>query len=83
MSPYEITHAGGSVEHYNEEAGAVWMQRLTNTYPSTAWLNPVPEQYWGYTQSIRIMQRVLNDRMYPLTLDGLDDAMRTLSRKAG
>jgi hypothetical protein len=83
MSPYEITHAGGSVEQYNEEAGAVWMQRLTNTYPAAVWLNPVPEQYWGYTQSIRVMQRVMNDRMYPLTLEGLDDAMRTLSRKAG
>jgi uncharacterized protein with von Willebrand factor type A (vWA) domain len=83
MSPYEITHAGGSVEHYNEEAGATWMQRLTNTYPATVWLNPVPEQYWGYTQSIRVMQRVMSDRMYPLTLAGLDDAMRTLSRKAG
>jgi hypothetical protein len=82
MSPYEITHAGGSVEHYNEEAGAVWMQRLTTTYPATVWLNPVPEQYWGYTPSIRIMQQVMNDRMYPLTLEGLDDAMRTLSRKA-
>jgi uncharacterized protein with von Willebrand factor type A (vWA) domain len=82
MSPYEITHAGGSVEHYNEEAGATWMQRLTNTYPAAVWLNPVPEQYWGYTQSIRVMQRVMNDRMYPLTLEGLDDAMRTLSRKA-
>jgi uncharacterized protein len=82
MSPYEITHAGGSVEHYNEEAGASWMQRLTNTYPATVWLNPVPEQYWGYTQSIRIVQQLMSDRMYPLTLDGLDDAMRTLSRKA-
>jgi len=82
MSPYEVTHAGGSVEHYNEEAGAVWMDRLTRTYPAAVWLNPVPEQYWGYTQSIRVMQRVMNDRMYPLTLAGLDEAMRTLSRKA-
>lgn len=83
MSPYEITHAGGSVEHYNEEAGATWMQRLTNTYPAAVWLNPVPEQYWGHTQSIRVMQRLMTDRMFPLTLKGLEDAMRTLSRKSG
>ncbi len=83
MSPYEITHPGGSVEHYNEEAGAAWLQRLTNTYPATIWLNPVEERYWGHTQSTRIMQQLLTDRMYPLTLKGLDDAMRTLTRKAG
>jgi uncharacterized protein len=83
MSPYEITHPGGSVEHYNEEAGATWMQRLTNTYPATVWLNPVPEAYWGHTPSTRIMQQLMGDRMFPLTLAGLDEAMRTLSRKAG
>jgi len=83
MSPYEITHPGGSVEHFNEEAGAVWMHRISNTYPATAWLNPVPEKHWGYSQSIAIMRELLNDRMFPLTLDGLDDAMRELSRKQG
>ena len=83
MSPYEITHPGGSVEHFNEEAGAVWMQRLTNTYPAAAWLNPVPQQHWGYSQSIRVMRELMDDRMYPLTLAGLDDAMRSLTRKAG
>jgi uncharacterized protein with von Willebrand factor type A (vWA) domain len=82
MSPYEITHPGGSVEHFNEEAGAVWMQRLTNTYPAAVWLNPMQEQYWGYSHSIRIMRELMQDRMYPLTLKGLDDAMRTLSRKS-
>ncbi|MBB4153489.1 hypothetical protein GGQ80_001391 [Sphingomonas jinjuensis] len=81
MSPYEITHAGGSVEHMNEEAGAVWLQRLTTTYPAAAWLNPIPEAQWGYSQSIAIMRRLMNDRMYPLTLTGLDDAMRELTRK--
>jgi uncharacterized protein len=81
MSPYEITHSGGSVEHFNEESGTVWMQRLTNTYPAAAWLNPVPEAHWGYSQSIRILQELMNDRMYPLTLGGLDDAMRSLTRK--
>jgi uncharacterized protein len=82
MSPYEITHPGGSVEHFNEEAGAVWLKRLTTTYPSAVWLNPVEEPYWGYTPSIRIVRELMQDRMYPLTLDGLDDAMRTLSRKS-
>jgi uncharacterized protein len=82
MSPYEISHAGGSVEHFNEESGVTWMQRLTNTYPAAAWLNPVPEAHWGYSQSIRILQDLMNDRMYPLTLSGLDDAMRTLTRKS-
>ena len=80
MSPYEITHAGGSVEHHNEEAGAVWLKRMANTYPSAVWLNPTPEQYWGYTASTQIVRELMQDRMYPLTLEGLDDAMRTLSR---
>jgi len=82
MSAYEITHPGGSVEHYNEEAGAVWLQRMTQTWPSAAWLNPVPEQYWGHTGSIGLVRQLMHDRMFPLTLAGLDDAMRTLTRKA-
>ena len=81
MSPYEITHPGGSVEHMNEEAGAVWMQRITNTYPAAAWLNPVPEEQWAYSQSGRIIGELMNDRMFPLTIAGLDSAMRELSRK--
>ena len=81
MSPYEITHPGGSVEHYNEEAGALWLQRMTETWPSAAWLNPVPEQYWGHTGSIRLVRELMHERMYPLTLAGLDEAMRALSRK--
>ena len=81
MSPYEITHPGGSVEHFNEESGAVWMHRLTNTYPAAVWLNPIPEQQWGYSQSLRIIRELMTDRMYPLTLAGLDDAMRELTRK--
>jgi uncharacterized protein with von Willebrand factor type A (vWA) domain len=81
MSPYEITHPGGSVEHFNEEAGAVWMQRMTTTYPAAVWLNPVPEAQWGYSQSVRILRDLMTDRMYPLTLAGLDDAMRELTRK--
>lgn len=81
MSPYEITHPGGSVEHFNEESGSVWLQRLVSTYPAAAWLNPVPEQHWGYSQSTKIIQQALSGRMYPLTLNGLDDAMRELTRK--
>jgi hypothetical protein len=81
MSPYEITHAGGSVEHMNEEAGAVWIDRLTTTYPAAVWLNPTPEQYWGHSYSTQLMKQLMHDRMYPLTLEGLDDAMRELSRK--
>ncbi len=81
MSPYEITHPGGSVEHFNEESGAVWLQRMTGTYPAAAWLNPVLEQHWGYSQSTKIIQQMMTGRMYPLTLSGLDDAMRELTRK--
>ncbi len=81
MSPYEITHPGGSVEHFNEEAGAVWLQRVTNTYPATVWLNPTPEQHWAYAQSVRVIRELMNGRMYGLTLEGLDEAMRELSRK--
>ncbi len=81
MSPYEITHPGGSVEHFNEESGAVWLHRMTTTYPATVWLNPVPEEQWGYSQSIRIIKELVNNRMYPLTLAGLDEGMRELTRK--
>ncbi|MBK8629963.1 MAG: VWA domain-containing protein [Sphingomonadales bacterium] len=82
MSPYEISHPGGSVEHFNEESGTVWMQRIVNTYPATVWLNPTPEAHWNYSQSTKIMKELVKDRMYPLTLDGLDDAMRELVKKA-
>jgi uncharacterized protein len=75
MSPYEISHPGGSVEHFNEEAGAVWMQRMANTYPAAVWLNPTPEAHWGYSQSTKILKELMKDRMYP------DDAMRELVRK--
>jgi uncharacterized protein len=81
MSPYEISHPGGSVEHFNEEAGAVWVQRMVNTYPAAVWLNPTPEAHWNYSQSTKIIKELLKDRMYPLTLGGLDDAMRELVRK--
>jgi uncharacterized protein len=80
MSPYEIMAPGGSVEHFNEETGAIWMERVARTYPACVWLNPVAEKDWDYTQSIRIMRQVMGGRMYPLTLDGLDKAMRELVR---
>ena len=71
MSPYEITAPGGSVEHFNEEAGAVWLERVTRTYPACVWLNPVPEEQWDYTYSIRMIRQLMGNRMYPLTLEGL------------
>ncbi len=80
MSPYEIAMPGGSVEHMNEEPGATWMERITRTYPVCVWLNPVPESEWDYTQSIRMMRQLMGGRMYPLTLEGLDRAMRELVR---
>jgi len=81
MSPYEITQPGGSVEHMNEEAGAVWLGRLTATYPAAVWLNPLPEAHWDFTQSVAVIRQLMAGRMYPLTLAGLDGAMRELSRK--
>jgi hypothetical protein len=80
MSPYEITYPGGSVEHWNEEPGAVWLERLTRIYEHVVWLNPVPERHWEYTPSIQIMKQIVGNRMYPLTLEGLDRAMRELNR---
>jgi uncharacterized protein len=80
MSPYEIMAPGGSVEHFNEETGAAWIERVARTYPACVWLNPVAEKEWDYTQSIRIMRQLMGERMYPLTLEGLDKAMRELVR---
>lgn len=80
MSPYEIARPGGSVEHWNEEAGAVWMERLLNAWRHAVWLNPLPKAHWNYTPSITLMQNLLGKRMYPLTIDGLERAMRSLSR---
>jgi len=80
MSPYEIVMPGGSVEHTNEEAGQVWLERVTRAYAACVWLNPVPEDQWEYTQSIRMVRQLVAGRMYPLTLEGLDRAMRELVR---
>ena len=80
MSPYELVQPGGSVEHYNPESGQTWMSRLTNAFPHTVWLNPLNPDYWRYTQSIAMVQQMMTNRMYPLTLAGLDAAMRELVR---
>jgi uncharacterized protein with von Willebrand factor type A (vWA) domain len=80
MSPYEIVYPGGSVEHTNEETGAVWMQRLLSVYHDAIWINPQPESVWDYHESIRITRDLMGERMFPLTLDGLDRGMRLLSK---
>jgi uncharacterized protein with von Willebrand factor type A (vWA) domain len=80
MSPYEIAYPGGSVEHWNEEAGQVWIQRMADTYRSMVWLNPVPERHWSYTPSIQLLQQLSSNRMFPLTLGGLDSAMKELNK---
>jgi hypothetical protein len=80
MSPYEITYPGGGVEHWNEEAGAVWLGRVTHIYPHVVWLNPVAQKHWDYTPSVSLIGQLLSGRMFPLTLAGLDSAMRELSR---
>ena len=82
MSPYEIEQPGGSVEHWNEEPGRVWMQRIASHFPRLVWLNPEPERHWQWTPSIGITRELIGGRMYPLTLSGLDLAMREL-RRAG
>ena len=80
MAPYEITNAGGSIEHWNDEAGHVWIKRLADHFVNLAWLNPVPDDHWDYTSSICIMKDLFEDRMYPLTLKGLEEGMSNLSK---
>ncbi len=80
MSPYEILQPGGSVEYNNEEPGAEWIQRLTHAYPKFVWINPEPQGVWQYRQSISIIQQLTGNRMFPLTLRGLEEAMRMLSK---
>jgi len=78
MSPFEITEVGGSIEHWNEEPGEIWLRRFLSTYPDTVWLNPVPPERWMSTPSIRMTYQLLDGRMFPLTVDGLDAAMKLL-----
>lgn len=80
MSPYEITHPGGSVEHWNEEPGQAWITRILDHFPRAVWLNPTPKTHWQYTQSINLMRQLFGERMYPLNLEGIDNAMRELVR---
>jgi uncharacterized protein with von Willebrand factor type A (vWA) domain len=80
MSPYEIAYAGGSVEHWNEEPGAAWMQRVTNLYKSAVWLNPVRQEHWHYTHSIQMLNELMEGRMFPMTVEGLTDSMKELAR---
>jgi len=80
MAPYEITHPGGSIEHWNEEAGAVWMQRLTDHFEKVIWINPLPEHYWGEGGSLGITKQLLDHKMYPMTVEGLEAGMKYLSR---
>ena len=82
MSPYEISMAGGSVEHYNEEPGFIWGQRLLDHYQDAIWLNPSPQGWWNYTQSVGMIQQLMDGRMFPLTLQGLDEGIRRLSKAA-
>ncbi|RDC71132.1 VWA domain-containing protein [Rhodovulum sp. 12E13] len=79
MSPYEVLYPGGATEHWNPEAGAVWLRRAREAWPRTLWLNPLPERHWGHTRSVGLIRQVFDDRMVPLTLDGLDRGMRLLA----
>jgi uncharacterized protein with von Willebrand factor type A (vWA) domain len=81
MSPYELMYTNGSVEHDNDEAGFTWLSRLKNQYPHMVWLNPVPVDYWRYTQSIQMLREFMENRMYPLTLAGIQDAIKALKTK--
>lgn len=80
MAPYEITHAGGSVEHWNEEAGAIWMQRVMDTYDKVVWINPTPQDTWEYSTSVSLAKKLVDDQMYPLTIRGIEDGMNYLTK---
>lgn len=80
MAPYEVTHTGGSVEHWNDEPGAVWLERMTNHFKKIVWLNPAPESYWGQGGSLGMIKDIMQDEMYPMTLEGLENAMKYLSK---
>mgnify|MGYP000482804322 CR=1 FL=1 len=80
MAPYEITQPGGSIEHWNEEAGAVWMQRVTDHFDKVVWINPLPEDYWGQGGSLGITKNLVEDNMFPMTVEGLERGMKYLSR---
>ena len=80
MAPYEITHAGGSVEHWNEEAGAIWMQRVLDTFAKVIWINPTPQDTWEYSTSVALTQKLVEDQMCPLTISGIEQGMNSLTK---
>jgi len=80
MAPYEITHAGGSVEHWNEEAGAIWMQRMLDTFDKVIWINPTPQDTWEYSTSVGLTKKLVDDQMFPLTIRGIEEGMNYLSK---
>ncbi len=80
MAPYEVTHAGGSVEHWNEEPGALWMQRFSEIYDKLVWINPTPRDTWEYSSSVEMIRELVGGQMYPLTIRGLEEAMNQLSK---
>ena len=80
MAPYEITHAGGSVEHWNEEAGAIWMQRVMDTFERVIWINPILEEHWEYSMSVAIARKLVDDQMFPLTVSGIENGMNYLTK---
>ena len=81
MAPYEITNPGGSIEHWNEEAGALWMKRMVGIYDKLVWLNPVPEEHWEYSASVELTRSLVEDNMFPLTIRGLEESMAYLSKQ--
>jgi uncharacterized protein len=80
MAPYEVTHAGGSIEHYNEEPGSAWIKRLTDVFDHMVWINPTPKEYWEHSYSIEIVRQLIDDRMFPLSVKGLEQAMTLLTK---
>ncbi len=80
MAPYEITHAGGSVEHWNEEAGAIWIQRVMDTFDKVIWINPTPHDTWEYSSSVALTKKLVDEQMFPLTIRGIEDGMNKLSK---
>ena len=80
MAPYEITHAGGSVEHWNEEPGALWISRFGQLYDKLIWINPTPQETWEYSNSVAMTRELVKGRMYPLTIRGLEEGMSALTK---
>ena len=80
MAPYEVTHVGGSIEHYNEEAGAVWLKRLTDVFDHMVWINPTPKEYWEHSYSIEVVRELMEERMFSLSVKGLEEAMTRLTK---